>query len=340
MALVVLVTVACASPTPTGSTASTARRDSATPASPTIALSCRLPITWNVNTGQGFVRKGGFLSFPDQTVSEDASAPAGSWFYDRAFARWLPVFREAVSDDGMRYAYTTGNAFLATNGSLHVVDLSSGTDRTISNGPIYKVLDFANEGIYVTMQAPEGRSHGLWLQNPAGGSARLISSTVIDPRVSGGAAWGEDFDTADPSPAPGGLEGPMNRLVRLNLQTGVTTPWYSWFGADIYLNGVDYNGTPFIGVGRSSPTDPNVTSNREELWRVTSSGAAQRLFAGFANEQWPLWLAAIDSHGVWFDGGSYQTSPKTVWLYTGGTIQVVATMNLNDATVAGGCINA
>jgi hypothetical protein len=257
VALLLVVTVACASPTPTGSTGSTARTESPTPIStptlPTVALTCRLPITWDVNTGQGFVRKAGFLSFPDQTVSEDASAPAGSRFYDRAFARWLPVDREAVSIDGTRYAYATGNAFLGTDGSLHVVDLRSGNDRTISNGPIYKVLDFETEGIYVTMQAPEGRSRGLWLQDAAGGSARLISSNVIDPWVSGSAAWGEDFDTADPSPAPGGLEGPMNRVVRINLQTGATTLWYSWFGADIYLNGVDYDGTPFVGVGRSSP---------------------------------------------------------------------------------------
>ena len=311
---------------------------SPTPSSATVAQSCRLPITWDVNTGEGFVRNSGFLKFPEQTVSEDSSAPSGSWFYDRAFARWLPVVREAVSYDGTRYAYATGNAFQGTNGSLHVVDLRTGADRTIYSGNfVYRVVEFAPEGIYLTAQAPEGRSRGLWLQNPAGGAAREISSKVIDPWSSGRAAWGEDFDTADPSPAPGGIEGPMNQLVRIDLQSGATTPWYSWFGADIYLDGVDYQGNPFVGVGRSQ--GPNATDNLEELWLITSPAAGQRMFSGPASQPWPSRLAAIDNHGIWFNGGSYQTSPGTVWLYTGGSIRLTATVNLVQLTVAGGCID-
>jgi hypothetical protein len=248
------------------------------------------------------------------------------------------VFREAVSYDGTRYVYATGNAFQGTNGSLHVVDLRTGADRTIFSGNfVYRVIEFAPEGIYLTAQAPEGRSRGLFLQSPAGGAAKQISTSVIDPWFSGGAAWGEEFDMADPSPAPGGIEGPMNRLVRIDLQTGATTPWYSWFGADIYLDGVDYGGNPFVGVGRSQ--GPNATDNLEELWLITSRAAGQRLFSGPATQPWPFRLAAIDTHGIWFSGGSYQTSPGTVWLYAGGKIQIVATVNLNDATVAGGCID-
>lgn len=348
--LVVLLTAACASQpapaalvTPTtehsGSPASSDR--SANPSSPSnaIALACRLPITWDVNTTQGFVRKAGFLMFPEQVVLEDQSAPSSGAFYDRAFGRWLPVYREAVSYDGTRYAYATGNAFQGTNGSLHVVDLRTGADTTIFSGNfVYRVIEFAPEGIYLTAQAPEGRSRGLWLQNPSGGAVRLISSTVIDPWFSGGAAWAEDFDTTDPSPAPGGLEGPMNRLVRIDLQTGATTPWFSWFGADVYLDGVDYQGNPFVGVGRSQ--GPNATDELEELWLITSPGAGRRLFVGPASQSWPIRLAAIDSHGVWFNGGSYQTSPGTIWLYIGGAIRIVATVNLNDVTIAGGCINA
>ena len=351
--LVVLVTTACAgqptaatnrmqSAPPSGSSASAVRSSSpsstATPSSEAVALSCRLPITWDINTGQGFVRKAGFLKFPEQTTSEDGSAPAGSWFYDRAFARWLPVFREAVSHDGTRYAYATGNAFQGTNGSLHVVDLRTGADRTVFSGNfVYRVVEFAPEGIYLTAQAPEGRSRGLWLQNPSGGAAQQIASSVIDPWFSGGAAWAEDFDAADPSPAPGGLEGPMNRLVRIDLQTGATTPWYSWFGADVYLSGVDYGGSPFVTVGRSQ--GQNASDNLEELWLITAPGLGHRLYSGPATQPWPFRLGAIDTHGIWFNSGSYQTSPGTIWLYAGGTIQTVATVNLSAATVAGGCID-
>ncbi|HKW70204.1 MAG TPA: hypothetical protein VJP81_06425, partial [Candidatus Dormibacteraeota bacterium] len=180
--LVALVIAACGSqpaPTanvtpsapPSGSPASevgsNAPSSLATSSSIAFALSCRLPITWDVNTGQEFVRKAGFLKFPEQTISQDASAPVGSWFYDRAFGRWLPVLREAVSYDGSRYAYATGNALQGTNGSLHVVDLRTGADQTIFSGNfVYRVVEFAPEGIYLTAQPPEGRSRGLWLQNP------------------------------------------------------------------------------------------------------------------------------------------------------------------------------
>lgn len=347
--LLVLVTVGCAGQpqpavvvTPTtqnsGSPASADRSANPSSASNAIALACRLPITWDVNTAQGFVRKAGFLKFPEQIVIEDQSAPTSSSFYDRAFGRWLPVSREAVSYDGTRYAYATGSAFQGTNGSLHVVDLRTGADTTISSGNfVYRVIEFAPQGIYLTAQAPEGRSRGLWLQNPSGGDARQISSSVIDPWFSGGAAWAEDFDTTDPSPAPGGIEGPMNRLVRIDLQTGATTPWFSWFGADVYLDGVDYQGNPFVAVVRSQ--GPNARDNLEEQWLITSPGAGRRLFAGPASQSWPFRLAAIDSHGVWFNGGNYQPSPGTIWLYASGVMGIVATVSLNDVTIAGGCIN-
>lgn len=349
LVLAVLVTAACASQpapaavaTPTtqhsGSPASAERSASPSLPSNAIALACRLPITWDVNTGQGFVRKAGFLKFPEQMVSEDTSAPSSSVFYDRAFGRWLPVSREAVSYDGTRYAYATGGAFQASSGTLHVVDLRTGADTTIFRGNfVYRVIEFAPEGIYLTAQAPEGRSRGLWLQNPSGGASRQISSSVIDPWFSGGAAWGEDFDTTDPSPAPGGIEGPMNRLVRIDLQSGSTTPWFSWPGANVYLDGVDYQGNPFVGVGRSQ--GPSATDQLEELWLITAPGAGQRLFGGRASQSWPSRLAAIDSHGVWFNGASYQTSAGTIWLYSSGSLGTVATVNLNDLSIAGGCIN-
>src|SRR5690348_1211726 len=177
IALALLVASACTAPSQPASAptpvASAPRTQTASPLTPpssspaSVALSCRLPITWNVNTGQGYVRKAGFLRFPDRSVTEDPSAPVGSWFFDRAFSRWVPVLREAVSNDGLRYAYTTGSAFQNTAGSVHVVDIASGADRTIYSGnTVYRVVYFAPEGIYLTLQAPEGRSHGLWLQDP------------------------------------------------------------------------------------------------------------------------------------------------------------------------------
>lgn len=305
----------------------------------TVSLSCRLPIAWDVSTPQGGLRKFGFLKFPEETVTEDPSAPAGSFFYDRALARWLPVDREAVSNDGRRYAYTTGSAFLGTSGTVHVVDLASGADRTIYSGnTVFRVVSFAPEGIYLTLQAPEGRSRGLWIQDPAGGAARLIGRDVVDPWVAAGVGWGVDFDTSDPSPAPGGIENPFNRLVRIDLQTGGTTSWFTWLGTDIFLDGVDYSGNPFVGVGR--PTSSDAATEIQEFWFITARGNGQRLFAGSVNDQFPTRLGAIENHGAWFAGAYFRTSPSTIWLYSRGAIRVAATVNLDSVTVAGGCIES
>ncbi|HEV2476107.1 MAG TPA: hypothetical protein VGX22_06165, partial [Candidatus Dormibacteraeota bacterium] len=289
LAVALLFVASCASPPGAASTtsmpASASRAQATNPgasATPSAAppaagtsLSCRLPIAWDAYTSQGPVRKFGFLKFPEETVTEDLSAPAGAIFYDRAFARWVPVVREAVSNDGRRYAYTTGSAYQNTSGTVHVVDLPGGADRTVYSGDtVFRVVSFSPEGIYLTLQAPEGRSRGLWIQDLNGGAARLINRDVVDPWVAGGVGWGVDFDISDPSPAPGGLENPFNRLVRIDLQTGATTSWFTWLGADIFLDGVDYSGHPFVGVGRPTPSDPGAET--EELWFITAKDAGER----------------------------------------------------------------
>jgi hypothetical protein len=334
LSLALLVAASCASPPQPSSTTSLP----AAPPTITVSFSCRLPIAWDITTPQGGLRKFGFLKFPEDTVTEDPGAPAGSFFYDRAFARWLPVAREAVSNDGRRYAYTTGSAFLGTSGTLHVVDLASGADRTLYSGDtVFRVVSFAPEGIYLTLQAPEGRSRGLWIQDPAGGPAHLINRDVADPWVAAGVGWGVDFDSSDPNPAPGGIESPFNRLLRIDLQSGGTTPWFTWLGADIFLDGVDYSGNPFVGVNRPTPSDPGAETS--EFWFVTSKGTGKRLFAGPLNNPFPARLGAIENHGAWFGGGSNTTSQSTIWLYSDGSVRVAATVNLDSVTVAGGCID-
>ena len=186
--------------------------------------------------GRSVTTKAGFLNLRDHKLVEDASAPAGSLFYDRAQARWLPTWRVAVSSDGRRYAYSEGSAFLATQGKLHVVDVVTGADRLIyDGGTVFTVLDFAADGIYLTPQAPEGRSRGLWIISPTGGAPRLINSSIEGPGVGGGAAWGLDFNAADPQPAPGGIEGPVNRVVHLDLGSGAIAHWFYRPGADLFL---------------------------------------------------------------------------------------------------------
>jgi hypothetical protein len=215
-----------------------------------------------------------------------------------------------------------------------VVDVATGVDTVVYSGGIaYSVVDFAAAGIYVTSPpAPDGATHGLWLQDPSGGQPKPISSEILDPAVGGGAAWGLHLNAADPSPGRGGVEGPVNEVLRFDLRTGASTPWFYRPGARVWILGFDAAGHPFVRVY----TEANVTEP-VELWLVQSQSQAIRLFAGGGPT--PTQLGAVDSHGVWFD--SHRVSPNTVWLYAGGSLQKVATIDVVgviDVFVAGGCI--
>lgn len=297
-------------------------------------LTCRLPLTWATGSDQNAVSKAGFLSFPDLTLSEDPTAPTGSRFFNRASMSWLPVPREAVSPDGERYAYAEGNSYLATGGSLHVVDITTNADRVIYSGPtVYGIVDFAPEGIYITKSSPEGPSIGLWLEDPAGGAARVINATIQSPAVGGDAAWTADFDAADHSPAPGGMVGPNNRVERVDLKTGQFVPWFYEAGVDLRIAGFDIAGKPFVTSYRSSGDGAHDTV---ELWLLTSSTESMQLFGGAQRNVWPSAVTAIDIHGVWFDAGYTSDS---VWLYVPNSpIQMLAKLGVSYVHIAGGCL--
>ena len=315
--------IAGGSPSPSA-TLSQSPTTSAPPAGQ--ALSCRLPVRWAAPDGF----KGGFLSFPDQVLTVD---PTASLFYDRAFAKWLPAFRTQVSPDGRRYAYAGEGPNSSAGGKLHVVDVATGGDTVVySGGTTYSVVDFAAAGIYVTSApAPNNATHGLWLQDPSGGQPKLISNEILDPAVGGGAAWGLHLNAADPSPGAGGVEGPLNEVLRFDLSTGASTPWFYRPGTRIWILGFDASGHPLVRVY----TEANV-AEPVELWLIQSPSQAIRLFAGGGPT--PTQLGAVDSHGVWFD--SFRGSPNAVWLYAGGSLQKVATIDVVgviDMFVAGGC---
>jgi hypothetical protein len=293
------------------------------------SLSCRLPVIWNDTAARA-----GFLSFPGGVLAQDSSAPAGALFYDRAYQRWLPVWRESVSADGRSYAYDSGDLMFHTGGKVHVVNVTTGADKVVyidSPTVVYKIVDFTGAGIYVTEGDSEGRSRGLWFLSPAGGAPRLINSKVESPVLGGGFGWGLDFNTADPSPAPPGLEGPVNRLLRIDLASGVATPWFYRPGANIFTIGSDSTGDPLVGVIRATDA---TGGNSLEIWSVnSSSAAATRLLVASTNAPTPGMVSAIDRHGVWLDGSS-----GTAWLYSAGSMQIAATVANASLHIAGGCI--
>jgi hypothetical protein len=293
-------------------------------------LSCRLPVIWTDTAATA-----GFLSFPGGVLTQDSSAPAGALFYDRANRRWLPVLRMSVSADGQSYAYDSGDLMFHTGGKVHVVNMTTGADQVVyidSATVVHKIVDFTGAGIYLTQGDSEGRSHGLWFLSITGGAPRLINSNIESPVLGGGFGWGLDFNAVDPSPAPGGLQGPVNRLLRIDLGSGVATPWFYQPGADIFTIGNDSTGDPLVGVVR--PTDAT-GGNSLEIWLVnSSSAAATRLLVASTNAPSPGMVSAIDRYGGWLDGSS-----GTAWLYSAGSLQIAATVANAGLHIAGGCIS-
>jgi hypothetical protein len=297
-----------------------------------VNLDCRLPVWWGP---YGAPTYAGFLSFPMQTLAQDSTAPAGSTFYDRAYSKWLPTTRNAVSTDGSRYAYAEGNAVsLASQGKLHVVDVATGADHVIYSGsPVFHVIDFASEGIYLTPSAPD-LEQGLWLMNPSDGQPKLISSTILRPTVGNGAAWGLGFNSADPNPGLAGMIGPQNEVLRYDLSNGSATPWLYQPGASFEILGLDYSGNLFL--------DDQVDQNTFEIWEVDADAASRVVYFDGnyqALKPAPSDMAAVDSYGTWFNGRTLGTEVGTsVWLATGGRLQQVATVNQDYLSIAGGCI--
>jgi len=214
-----------------------------------------------------------------------------------------------------------------------VVDVTTGGDHIIYGGsPVFRVVDFASEGIYLTTD--DEVQTGLWLIDPSGGQPRLISSTILRPAVGNGAAWGLGFDPTDPHPGQGGLIGPQNQVLRYDLSNGSATPWLYQPGASFEILGLDYSGNLFL--------DDQVDQNTFEIWEVDSHASYRVVYFDGDDQALkpaPTDMAAVDSYGTWFNGRPRGTDVGTsVWLADGGRLQQVATVNQDYLSIAGGCI--
>ena len=297
-----------------------------------VNLKCRLPVWGAFGTATGAA---GFLSFSTKTLVRDSTAPVGSQFYDRAYSKWLPTWRDAVSPDGSRYAYAKGDStHVPTMGTLHVVDVATGADHTIYSGrPMYIVVDFAAEGIYVT-SADSEVPVGLLLMNPSGGQPRLISRTILRPALGNGAVWGVGFDPADPHPGMGGMIGPQNEILRFDPRTGSATRWLYKPGASFEILGFDSSDNLFLS--------DLIDVNTDEILEVAPDASSRVVFYdGKAQTEHssPNYIAAVDRYGTWFDGTSPAAGQgSSVWLATRSGLQQVATISQADLSIAGGCI--
>ena len=285
-----------------------------------VGFSCRLPVfMWGeIHQGEAI---GDFIDFPSGTVTPDPASVnvqlpngpglelydySGFPYFDRAYMRWLPVTRNAVSPDGARYAYTDRPRLLpSTNtqgvrATVHVVAVTNGGDLAFDGGDWsapYVVLDYAAEGIYLITTA--GVNVGLWLMDPTTGAVtRIANLSNVQGNAGRNFFWVGSVNPSDPNPIAGIAP---DQLDRLNLVDGSRVAWFYRPGSSVHFVGQDVSGHPIIMV--SGPDEST------ELFLLLGPDS-NRSVLKFGNGATDLAGPISDQHGVWFG------SPHGIYLYS------------------------
>jgi hypothetical protein len=210
------------------------------------------------------------------------------------------------SPDGK--AYVDSDFVKGTGTTIRAVDIATRQARSVWQevGPT-AVLGWRPEGIYFLRQYPrpgEASFEGpaLWVVDPAGGSARLVTA---QPRIGaglplfkawtalmGGAVWLKTVPDSPPS---------VDILVRVDLPSGRPQRWLTATpGTSLEVLGVDATDHPIVAVvaGNGHPAS---------VLRLSGPGQSTALeAAGFRPAaSMPVQLIA-DAHGLWVaaDDGS------------------------------------
>ena len=359
--LVGLVVVSACGPAASPSASSSSATATASAGNSPAGLACRLPLadfeysadhsTWTL--------KAGFVTLPGVGLTIDPNGAfeamtangfvkvksvvkpylyggPGVATFTRRYGRWLPASVAAVSPESSHYSYSEPyNDANGPRSRIHVVNVASASDLVVYDQGFYGVIGYEPEGIYLfAVGYADAPNSGLWRLDPQARSVRQIASQNLTvDYVGGGAAWYSDLAPGDQPPSS--LTNPMaraffkDRVLRIDLKSGVVSPWFRRPGKEVHAIGVDGVGHPI--VTGSSPTDAG-TSTAEELWLVTGPDQGKQVYGGpgsnspdFVGFGTPL----ADSHGLWFG------SKKGVFLYTpDGTLQKVSTA---VGEVAGRC---
>jgi hypothetical protein len=183
-----------------------------------------------------------------------------------------------VSPDGSRYAYPL-------NGDIYVQSVSGGPELDLGEGQRFNVLDVENDGVYVTANP----NPGLWFL-PFSGASKQITATGFWQAASHGAAYG----TAT-SAVP---QGATSTILKLDLKTGATTPFFSQQNAQGQVTGFDAQGHPTIQVG---------FTNGVALFLATAPGTATVMaaltYGQYQPPPFPGGTPIADAHGLWFSTG-------------------------------------
>ena len=158
---------------------------------------------------------------------------------------------------------------------------------------------------------------GAWLL-PFSGTATQITAVGYWQGVAAGAAYG----TAT-SAVP---QGATNTIIKLDLKSRTTTPWFSRTGAQSSVLGFDGQGDPIIVVNAPGGNETWITTgpNLGIPIAVFTYGQYGQS-SGFS----PGGPVVADSHGLWFSGNG-----AIVLFVTGSGWYSMATLG---AQVAGAC---
>jgi hypothetical protein len=304
-----------------------------------LGFSCRLPFTPRGQAASEIIP--GFISFPSAEFNSDqatATTPAsenryvqqtvatpvlkgnGALTFDWPEGRWVPASWQGLSADGSRYAYVEvipdSSEPLRNRTPVHVVDVATGSDRVVHDGGSLAVLDFAEQGIFlteVTYEFSEGALKVFLLNPDTGAFTTLLGSDrpFVDG-AGGGAAWTVDDAPGTTSHTQYRLIG--DRLSRVDIN-GQITPWFLLPSTDVFLIGFDLDGHPIIASTSASSSD---------IWIAYGPQSATRLYTGPADTSASglVFSAAIPDgpHGIWF------STTRGVYLYTAAQgMKLVAT---------------
>ena len=299
------------------------------------AFACRMPV---YAYGAGKIVDS-FINFPSGTETPDPAGKQGMYF-DRAYSRWVPVPRNAVSPDGRRYVYIDlPQAGVVT---VHIVDVPTGKDHVIRfsgasidlNGQP-GVFDYAREGIYIE-QGFEHVFPGIWLLNTTTGAVAKVAD-IESPQLSSGTGvfWYGRVNPADPSPVSTGSSAGIlpDEIDRFDVASKTTQQWLYRPGVGLDVLGLDLSGHPVIralvpsGQTGKGSGDNFFAHEKSEVLIGLSSNSTSSLFKGQAVESFGGMIA--DSHGLWFG------SADGIYLYSAsGGLQRVSD---HARTPANGC---
>lgn len=275
-----------------------------------LSFSCRLPIVIQPPAdGQAHPPTDAFVAFPSASVTTDPTGKGG-FSFDRAFSKWLPVGRQAVSPDGTHYAFTDlgqqQDQFV-----IHIVDVASGQDHPVTIAasasgimPQNTVFDYAAEGIYL-VPSFEGPIPGMWLFNPTTAAIREVTKVQVEVNAGRGIFWFDALNPADPNPVKSIMRILPDQIWRLELATGHQIIWLDRAGTGVHVIGIDTHDRPLIqavhdGRNNLDPTAELLLSLDDAKQRSIYKGAIAGTLTG----------GITDEHGVWFG------SAQGIYLYS------------------------